>query len=125
VKPWLYVGAKVAFIGGIERSNKPQRWGTMVAMLDPNQTYTVRDIRVFGEIAHRIKGDPIGIHLEEVCNPVADLYDTGSHEPYYPIMFFRPISTIDTTKTVEALKKLVEPNELLIAATVEWAKARA
>lgn len=86
MKPWLYVGAKVT----------PVRFRSGLAPGEPKLmrggVYTVSEVL---ELPH---WDEPGIRVAETAMPAW---------LYYYASAFKPVSTIDTTRQVEDLKKLM------------------
>jgi hypothetical protein len=96
--PWLYVGAKVTpvrFSGAGDPNAVKLRKGSV---------YTVREVlncNWQGELV-------LGLRLEGISAG----FGSNGIERAILASYFRPVSTIDTSKQIEALRKLVEPSNL-------------
>jgi hypothetical protein len=95
MKAWLYVGAKVVCVNnGPLGVGNGCRWA-------PGEEISEGEIYTISEI--RVTGSEVDVRLVERTRHAFGDWAWG-----YAAERFRPVSTIDTTKTVEALKKLVE-----------------
>lgn len=95
MKAWLYVGARVVCVDAA-----PHMWGP--ALLERGKTYTVAAID---------ERAPITIAVDGLAGIPADVPDaTGDGLWHWDANRFRPL--VDTSKQIEALRKLVEPSNL-------------
>lgn len=86
MKPWLFVGAKVVCV-----KKGPWRNDITSALWDDATDPRNGEVCIVTEVLTR--DDAVGIRIAGRASP-------------YNAKHFRPVSTIDTTKTVEALRKL-------------------
>ena len=98
-RPWLFVGCRVVCV---EKIAAPRLPGEIFP--EVGATYTVRSIEEASSLSPR-PGE-LCTRLEEILNTPQHFID-GFMECQFFIERFRPVSTIDTTKTVEAMKQAI------------------
>lgn len=98
MKPWLFVGAKVVCVdASLHRGAR-----SLAPALSEGTTYTVAEVGI-GE-----ESGLLMLALEEIPSiPLPSRPDQDNMPWRYRADRFRPVSTIDTSKQVEALRSLM------------------
>jgi hypothetical protein len=111
----LYVGQKVACVGGSEQRLPPhqrmfwrhwrQYWG--VATPAKGSVYTIREIRLR-------KDGTLGLRLVEVINPACEWNDAPPQEPWYHATDFRPV--VERKTDISIFTAMLNPSDERVSA---------